>query len=35
MANPQPDLGMPLLNKKALMTVGGITLGYGLPKDVK
>lgn len=27
MANPQPDLGMPLLNKKALMTVGGITLG--------
>lgn len=27
MANPQPDLGMPLLNKKALLTVGGITLG--------
>ncbi len=28
MANaPAPDLGMPLLNKKALLTVGGITLG--------
>jgi Tfp pilus assembly protein PilN len=27
MATPSADLGMPLLNKKALMTVGGITLG--------
>lgn len=27
MATPSADLGMPLLSKKALMTVGGITLG--------